>query len=108
MSQTQTTKKKYPSNRYKEKTCPVCGIKHKKRWPCCSYDCSTVIKTGAKRTEEQKQRISEGTKRWKQTEIGQSTNMNLVTVWGEDDMILPPTDVDKSYFVEDGDVWDPI
>lgn len=100
--------KKYSPHRYKEKECPVCGVLHKKRWPCCSYECSHELKRGVKKTEEHKEAISASVKRWKSTPEGELTNMNLVTVMDEDDMILPPSNDDNGFYVEDGDVWNPI
>jgi hypothetical protein len=100
--------KKDPAQRYKEKQCPVCGITHKKRWPCCSYACSHELKKGVKKTEEQKKAISDSLKEWKKTEKGQLTNMNLIPMWGEEDLVLPPVQDDTSFFVEDDDVWSPI
>ena len=55
--------------------------------------------------EHQKEAISKGITKWKKTEIGESTTMNLVTRDSEEDFALPPIMSDSSYYQEDGDVW---
>lgn len=98
---------KDPAQRYKEKKCPVCGVLHKKRWPCCSYECSHELKRGNKLSEETKEKISVALKKWKNTDEGELTNMNLLKVYDEDNMVLPPIDMDHNGYIEDGDIWIP-
>lgn len=99
-----TTPKK---DRYKEKRCPVCSKLHHKRWPCCSAQCGLVFRTRTPPTPEAIAARAEGVRRWKQTDVGEATNSNLVTVIGDEDLILPPVQHDGALFVEDGDVWSP-
>lgn len=95
-------------NRYKEKTCPICGSKHKKKRQCCSLKCGFIFRSQTPTSEEAKKNISDGIKKWKQTPKGESTNSNLNTVLDEDDMLLPPIESNKDYYLEDGDIWSPV
>jgi hypothetical protein len=55
--------------------------------------------------EYHKESISKGISKWKKTDIGESTNTNLVSRDSEEDFALPPIMNDSSYYQEDGDVW---
>lgn len=93
-------------HRYKEKKCPMCGLLHKKRWDCCSRECGIAFRSLTPVSEETKRSISEGVKKWKMTPEGENTNVNLLGVTQEDELVIPPfQDHDMSGFVEDGDVW---
>ena len=54
------------SNRYKEKTCPTCGVTHKKRGPYCSRSCGNI----RVHTEEDKAIRSQKTLEYYQTPEG--------------------------------------
>ena len=91
---------------YKEKTCPACGTKHKKRGEFCSRSC------GNKRshTAESKKAISDAKKHWHATsEVAAVVAHNYTSkrINGEPDPIAPPVRVplENNQFVADGCVW---
>jgi len=100
-------KKKRAGDRYKEKQCPVCGVLHKKRWQCCSFKCGMEYRAQTLPTEEAIRARAEGVKRWKQTDKGEATNTNLKNFTQDDELVLPPTQYDNDFYIEDGDVWSP-
>ena len=100
--------KKRVAHRYKEKQCPVCGVLHKKKWPCCSFKCGIEFRSQTPPTEEAIKARAEGVKRWKHTDAGEAVTTNLKQFQKDEElMVVPPENIDSDYFVEDGDVWSP-
>jgi hypothetical protein len=92
---------------YKEKTCPKCAVKHKKRGPFCSRSC------GNKRalSEQHKESIAAAKREWHATsDIAAVAAHNYVSkrINGEPDPVPPisPTPVRNNQFVQDGDLWE--
>jgi endogenous inhibitor of DNA gyrase (YacG/DUF329 family) len=89
---------------YREKECPTCGTKHRKRGPYCSRSCGNHRKW----TEEQKQVFRE-----KKLEYMHTTDEGEVERWRinakEETMPIQPlqdeTGLENNQFVEDGDIW---
>lgn len=52
---------------YREKECPVCGIKHRKRGNHCSQSCANSTRVTS---DETKRKLSRKTMLWKETEDG--------------------------------------
>jgi uncharacterized Zn finger protein (UPF0148 family) len=92
---------------YKEKTCPACGTKHKKRGEFCSRSC------GNKRnhTEDTKEKIAAAKREWhatSETAAVAAHNYTSKRINGEPDPVPPvtPTPVRHNQFVQDGDLWE--
>jgi hypothetical protein len=84
---------------YREKECPTCTIKHRKKGMFCSKICSNKG-----RDEEYRQRMRE---RMLYTDEGQERVWNLT--WGQDsEPILPQIGKgpDRNQFVQGGDLWE--
>lgn len=91
---------------YREKQCPTCGEKHKKRGPYCSRSC------GNKRTwtDEQKKVFAEKKrKHMYETDKGEVERWQ-VNAKEEDEPLAPVKREELGYgkFVEDGDIWEEV
>lgn len=83
---------------YREKVCPTCGTKHRKKGQYCSKACSNKG-----RDEEYRQKMRE---KMLYTDEGQQRVWNLT--WGEDhEPILPQSGrgLNRDQFVSGGDIW---
>ena len=86
---------------YREKECPTCGTKHRKKGPYCSKTCSNKD-----RDEEYKQKMRE---RMLYTEKGQETTWNLN--WDDTDEPVAPQiyrdqpSLQRGQFAAGGDIW---
>lgn len=85
---------------YREKECPTCGIKHRKKGVFCSKTCSNKG-----RDEEYKQKMRD---KMLYTDEGQMRSWNLN--WDDtDEPVAPPMNVgpslNRNQFVSGGDVW---
>jgi hypothetical protein len=95
---------------YKEKTCPKCGVTHKKRGAYCSRSCGNQ----KKHTEEAKQKIGEAKRAWLNSgdERAEVEKHNYISkrANGDPDPIPPAKPIDIGYgrFVEDGDIWEEV
>ena len=95
---------------YKEKTCPKCGVKHKKRGEFCSRSCGNQKKhtaeTRALLSVKQTQWLTSGDER------AEVAVHNFVSVGSNKapDPIAPmkPLDVGHKRFVQDGDLWEEV
>ena len=96
---------------YKEKTCPTCGAKHKKRGPYCSRSCGN----SRKHTEEHKRLLSKKTSQWLtgQSDTAEEARLRIKNTRQEQlgvvtDPVAPPVRVPLSdnQFVQDGDLWE--
>ena len=88
---------------YREKQCPTCGTKHKKRGPYCSRSCGNRRKW----TTDQKEVFSK-----KKTEYLYNTDKGEVERWqinqkDENAPVAPPDEIplQGNQFVEGGDLW---
>jgi hypothetical protein len=95
---------------YKEKTCPVCHVKHNKRGVYCSRSCGNQ----KAHTEETKAKLSEKQREWmtsgdEKAEV-QKHNYISKRINGEPDPIPPqkPIDIGVGRFVQDGDLWEEV
>ena len=91
---------------YKEKTCPKCGVKHKKRGEFCSRSCGNT----RAHTAESKKAISDAKKHWHATSDVAAVVAHTFTSQGlnkEPDPIAPPVraPIADNQFVAGGDVW---
>ena len=92
---------------YKEKTCPACGITHKKRGEYCSRSCGNK----KKHTEETKQKIAE-TQRAILTNGSDESEVrkhNFISkrINGDPDPVPPQVHTGPLHnqFVDGGDLW---
>lgn len=86
---------------YREKECPTCGTKHRKKGIFCSKTCSNKG-----RDEEYKQKMR---KRMLYTEKGQETTWNL-NFDETDEPVAPQVykeqpSLKRDQFVSGGDIW---
>lgn len=91
---------------YREKECPTCGVKHRKRGPYCSRSCGNRRKW----TKEQKEVFGK-----KKREYLYNTDKGEVERWQlhakEEDEPIPPIqrqEPEFGQFVEDGDIWEEV
>jgi endogenous inhibitor of DNA gyrase (YacG/DUF329 family) len=91
---------------YREKECPTCGTKHRKRGPYCSRSCGNRRKW----TKEQKEVFAE-----KKREYLYNTDEGEVERWQihaseEDEPIAPRQrqELEFGQFIEDGDLWEEV
>lgn len=95
-----------PADRYREKSCPVCNARHRKRGLYCSRSCGNK----KPHTEESKEKISQTKKEWHATSDVAAVVAHNWTSRGDNKMPDPvppqvqPYRPDRS-FVQDGDVW---
>ena len=97
---------------YKLKTCPVCGIEHRKRGPYCSRshalsDRQVKPETVEKIRESNKKRMED---RSGDAYLGAVDNLRAATAMskGKDTTPIPPRQrIDRSGEVIDGDYWMP-
>lgn len=84
---------------YREKECPTCGTKHRKKGPYCSKTCSNK---GRDDTYKEKMRDM-----MLHSDAGQVRAWSLN--WGEDsEPVVPPTGAPRlrpNQFVSGGDIW---
>lgn len=104
---------------YREKTCPTCGILHKKRGPYCSRSCGNI----REHTEETKEKISEARKEYLETPEGIATQKKLnritsarntntpIEILSPDDYAIDIPDVSQirtirhNEFMDGRDIW---
>lgn len=95
---------------YKEKTCPKCGVTHKKRGEFCSRSCGNT----RKHTKETKQKIGDARRTWLTSGVDeaevQKHNFISRRINGEPDPVPPqkPIDIGHRRFVQDGDIWEEV
>ena len=91
---------------YREKECPTCGTKHRKRGPYCSRSCGNRRKW----TKEQKEVFSEKKKEYLYTTDKGEVERWQVTAKEEDEPIAPRQrrELEFGKFVEDGDLWEEV
>lgn len=92
---------------HREKECPICKKIHRGRWPSCSRACGIKLRSSRPVTEEARLARKAGLKKWgeKNPEFIERITMNLPNVDDEETCIIPPSDEECNFFVEDGDVW---
>lgn len=93
-------------NIYREKTCPRCKKRHRKRGNYCSRECGN---SGRVFTDERKETVRQSKLDYYKTPEGlariqQLTQQNF-SVKSEDFYINIP-DIKESPFIEDGDIWE--
>ena len=95
---------------YKEKTCPKCGVTHKKRGEFCSRSCGNI----RAHTAESKKKIGEAKRAWLTSgdERAELAIHNYVSL-GNNKIAEPiapivPRDAGYGRFVEDGDLWEEV
>lgn len=108
-------------SRYKEKTCPTCGVAHKKRGPFCSRSCGnhrehtkeriehqrTVMTKVMNAPEKAEQRAHAGdVLRHKQKQLVNKDDIDLQELSYEDLFLQPVVKtLPDGQFVQDGDLW---
>lgn len=83
---------------YREKVCPTCGVKHRKKGPFCSKVCSNAGRDGITR-----QKISDASK----------ANNTIANVQIASGIVFEPPDPNKikwdplgdNQFIASGDIW---
>jgi len=107
--------------RYKEKSCPTCGTKHKKKGPYCSRSCGNsrtftkkqrenisnklAIHWTSPEAEEQRDRVSAlGSLELKKLHNKADEDLQQMKL---DDFMLEPgvSRLENNQFVQDGDLW---
>jgi len=94
---------------YKEKTCPTCGVTHKKRGAYCSRSCGNTRPM----SDAQKESIAAGKREWHATsETAEIAAHNFISQGKnkDPDPIPPqkPIDLGVGRFVQDGDLWEEV
>lgn len=95
---------------YKEKTCPKCGVKHKKRGEFCSRSCGNTRAHKA----ETKKKIGKAISTWLTSgDERAEAQVHNFTSQGSNkapDPIAPmkPIDIGHKRFVQDGDLWEEV
>lgn len=102
-------------NVYRKKSCPACGVEHRRRGPYCSRSCATK---GRVLTDEHKEKLRQTTKRFMNGNsdnaekvrwiIAQQAGNKGITVDEIDDAFpVPPEDPGfGDYEIDsDGDLW---
>lgn len=92
--------------RYKEKTCPNCGVTHKKRGPYCSRSCGNH----RVHTTERKEEIAQQKREWHATSDAAAVVAHNFISQGNNktpDPVSPPVrlPIRDDQFVADGDLW---
>jgi len=92
---------------YREKTCPTCGTKHKKRGPYCSRSCGNKRKWTPEQKDVFRQKKSEyllsdkdeaEVERWQVTKGAKDEYQPVAPM-------VDTTDLNNNQFIEDGDLW---
>lgn len=91
---------------YREKECPHCGTKHRKRGPYCSRSCGNHRTW----TKEQKEVFSEKKKEYLYTTDEGEMERWRVNANEEDEPMAPRQRKELGYgqFIEDGDLWEEV
>jgi hypothetical protein len=94
---------------YKEKTCPTCGVTHKKRGAYCSRSCGNTRPM----SDAQKESIAAAKREWHATsETAEIAAHNFISQGKnkDPDPIPPqkPIDLGVGRFVQDGDLWEEV
>ena len=94
---------------YKEKTCPTCGVTHKKRGSYCSRSCGNTRPM----SDAQKESIAAAKREWHATSETAAATVHTWTSQGknkEPEPVPPikPIDLGAGRFVQDGDLWEEI
>jgi hypothetical protein len=92
---------------YREKECPHCGTKHRKRGPYCSRSCGNHRTW----TKKQKEVFSEKKREYLyNTDEGEVERWQINNQHVEDELIQPQVTQELEYgqFVEDGDIWEEV
>jgi hypothetical protein len=94
---------------YKEKTCPKCGVTHKKRGEFCSRSCGNARAM----PEYQKESIAAAKREWHATSDTAAVAAHNYTSKGlnkDPDPVAPMVARDAGFgrFVEDGDIWEEV
>jgi len=90
---------------YKEKNCPKCGVKHKKRGEFCSRSCGNTRahkeETKLAIAQTQTIRMNSG------DAVAENQKHALAVANGSLDPIAPikPKEISRNQFVQDGDLW---
>ena len=92
---------------YKEKTCPACGVTHKKRGEFCSRSCGNK----RKHTAETKAKIAEAKREWHATSETAAVVAHEFTskrINAPDEPVPPQiqSPLRNNQYVEDGDLWE--
>jgi len=92
---------------YREKSCPTCGVAHKKRGAFCSRSCGNTRAM----PEHQKQSIAAAKREWHATSDTAAVAAYNYTSKGlnkEAEPIAPirATPLHHGQFVQDGDLWE--
>jgi len=95
---------------YKEKTCPKCGVTHKKRGEFCSRSCGNTRKhkqeTKALLSQKQTEWLTSGDDR---AEVAVHNFTSLGTNKTPDPIApMKPMDIGSGRFVQDGDIWEEV
>ena len=95
---------------YKEKTCPKCGVTHKKRGEFCSRSCGNTRahkpETKALLSVKQTEWLTSGAN---EAEVAKHNFISKRNN-GEPDPVAPmkPIDIGSGRFVQDGDLWEEV
>ncbi len=82
---------------YREKECPYCGVKHRKKGNYCSKSCSNK---GRDQSVYQRHSV------WARTsEKGQENTFNLNYKEEKDPRIVPGRPRENNTFISGGDLW---
>ena len=98
-------------NIYREKDCPRCRSRHRKRGPFCSRKCADILLQNRTVTEEHKKAISAGVREYYDTPAGLAKRTMMALKPGEgtplsDDFYINIPDIIDRPIVEDGDIWE--
>lgn len=83
---------------YREKECPTCGTKHRKKGPYCSKACSN-----AGRDEETRAKLSASAKEHGQVYAAQMARKQIEEPPDPNAWDWEP--LDSNQFISDGDIW---
>jgi endogenous inhibitor of DNA gyrase (YacG/DUF329 family) len=97
-------------NIYREKDCPRCKSRHRKRGPFCSRKCADIHRSARTVTEDHKKAISAGVREYYDTPAGlaKRTMMSQKPAQGStlaDDFYINIPDIKENPTVESGDIW---